>query len=389
MGGGSSPGTGRRPSPMRPILATEHLSKSFSGVRALRDVDFRVQPGEIHAVVGHNGAGKSTLVKVLNGVYSSAEYDGQVLLDGTPVQFASPADARARGIAYVPQEIQVLDHLSVAENIFVGQMGLGRGSVVVFRRLFRRAADLSQELDVPLDPRAPIASLGTAQRQLVMIARAIAANPSVLMLDEPTSSLSGDETKSLFGVLRTLRERGVTMIYITHRIPEVIAICDRATVLRDGEVVAELERSAFREQNIVSAMVGRRLDLLFPQRETAVSDDEALRVEGLRVPSPNRSGDSIHDVNLFVRRREIVGLAGLLGSGRTEVLSAIFGRLHSEGRIVIEDRRVDVRRPADALRAGVAMLTEDRKGSGLLGNLRLRDNITIGNLAQVARHGVI
>ncbi len=371
------------------ILATEGLSKNFAGVQALRKVDFNVRPGMIHALVGQNGAGKSTLVKVLNGVHPAGTYDGVVRLNGEAVRFSSPADARALGIAYVPQELQVLDNLSVAENIYVGQMGLERKLAVHYGELRMGAGRVLNRLGVALDVRLPLSTLSAAQKQLVMIARALATAPSVLMLDEPTASLSIHETDRLFLILERLRSEGVTMILITHRIPEVMALSDWATVLRDGQVVADIPRGEFSEDSIVSAMVGRRVNVLFPEHTAEIGTEEVLRVEHLRVPRSGGRADIISDASFTARRGEIVGLAGLVGSGRTEILSAIYGRIPHEGRIVVEGRPVAIRRPADALRAGIAMLTEDRKNSGLLFNLPLGQNITMANLRLFAHFGLI
>ncbi|HEY8283987.1 MAG TPA: sugar ABC transporter ATP-binding protein [Chloroflexota bacterium] len=371
------------------ILETEGLGKQFAGVRALGQVAFKVRPGQIHALVGQNGAGKSTLVKILNGVHAAGSYEGVVRLNGTVVRFASPADARARGIGYVPQELQVLENLSIAENIYVGQTGLERKAFVRFSELNERAAGLLNRLGVGLDGRAPLASLSAAQKQLVMIARALATSPSVLMLDEPTASLSVHEVDRLFLILERLRSEGVTMILITHRIPEVLALADWATVLRDGQVVAEIPRAEFHEDAIVAAMVGRRLDLVFPPHDPLASPEELLRVEHLRIRRSGGGADLISDVSLSVRRGEIVGLAGLVGAGRTEVLSALYGRIAHEGRLVIEGREVTIRRPADAIKVGIAMLTEDRKNAGLLFNLPLGQNITLGNLRLFARYGIL
>ena len=374
-----------------PTSSKPRRSASISlGVQALRDVDFRVQPGQIHALVGQNGAGKSTLVKILNGVHPAGSYEGTVRLHGAAVRFSSPADARARGIAYVPQELQVLENLSIAENIYVGQTGLWRAkSWSSFADLNARAGRILNRLGINLDPGAPVASLSAAQKQLVMIARALATDPSVLMLDEPTASLSVHETDRLFLILERLRADGVTMILITHRIPEVLAIAEWATVLRDGRIVAEIPRAEFHEDVIVAAMVGRRMGMLFPQRDTAPGTEELLRVEHLRISRPGGGADIISDVGFSVRRGEVVGLAGLVGSGRTEVLSAIYGSIAHQGRLFVAGKEVVVRRPADALSAGIAMLTEDRKNAGLLFNLPLGQNITLGSLQLFARYGII
>jgi ribose transport system ATP-binding protein len=372
---------------MTHVLETERLGKRFAGVPALSAVDLRLHAGEIHALVGHNGAGKSTLVKILTGVHPAGSYEGAVKIDGATVKFSSPAAARSEGVAYVPQEIQVVEQLSVAENLFVGQTGLETAPLVSFRELRRRAGELLRRLEIPLDPHAPVAALSATQRQLVMIARALTTDPRVLILDEPTASLAGTETDRLFSVLDKLREAGTTMVFITHRIPEVMRMCDRATVLRDGRKVAELERADFSEHGIVAAMVGREVDHLYPTRSGAPGEQEVLRLEGVNVPHPTRPRDVLRDLDFSARRGEIVGIAGVVGAGRTELLSAIYGALPHTGTISVEGRPRKLRTPADARRAGIAMLTEDRKGTGLLFNFALRENITAGNLGGLSRGG--
>ena len=371
------------------VIEATGIVKSFSGVQALRGVDFRVRRGEIHALLGQNGAGKSTLVKVLNGVHPAGSYDGTIRLEGAPVAFHSPVQARAKGIAYVPQEIEVFEQLTVAENVFAGQTNLGHGFLVRQRALRERAGALFRDFGLTLDPRALMASLPAAQRHLVMIVRALATRPSVLMLDEPTASLSGSEVSQLFRLLRRLRAAGTTMIFITHRLPEVIALCDRATILRDGRVAAEIDRANFDADRIIAAMSGQRLQRLYPAHSAPVESPILLRLENFSVVERPGVHLAVHDVNLELRAGEILGIAGLLGSGRTELLGAIYGRIPYRGRVSVEGRDVVLKSTRDARRAGIALLTEDRKRSGLLFNLPVRGNITIGNLNLFAAHGLI
>ncbi len=371
------------------IEATE-IVKSFSGVQALRGVDFRVRRGEIHALLGQNGAGKSTLVKILNGVHAAGSYEGTIRVDGRPVRFSSPGEAQAEGVAYVPQETEVFEQLTVAENVFAGRTNLGHGMLISQKALRARTAELFRDFGLNLDPGALVATLTAAERHLVMIVRALTTRPLVLMLDEPTASLSGSEVALLFALLERLKAAGTTMIFITHRLPEVVAICDRATVLRDGRVAAEFVRGDFDEERIIAAMSGERLSRLYPHHDAPPEDAPVvLRVDGLSIEARYGSYRGVHDVSFALRAGEILGIAGLLGSGRSELLGAIYGRIPHRGSLFVEGREVTIRSTRDARAAGIAMLTEDRKGSGLLFNLPVGGNITIGNLGLFASHGVI
>ncbi|MBB5752189.1 sugar ABC transporter ATP-binding protein [Prosthecomicrobium pneumaticum] len=370
------------------VVEALSIVKRFGGATALAGVDFRVRRGEIHALLGQNGAGKSTLVKILNGVHRAGSFEGRILLDGRPVSFGSTAQARLGGVGYVPQEIEVLEQLSVAENVFAGQTGLG-GRLVRQRVLERQASVLFRELGLDIAPSTLVAALTPAQRHIVMIARALAAKPAVLMLDEPTASLSGAEVDRLFILLRRLKAQGTTMIFITHRLPEVMALCDRATVLRDGRVAAELKRGEFDAGTVIAAMSGQRLSRLYPAHTPPAQSPVLLEIDGLSVAGRGHEQRALEGIDLTLRAGEILGIAGLLGSGRSELLGAIYGSVPYSGRIRVEGRAVTIRRPKDARDAAIALLTEDRKRSGLLFNLPVAKNITIGNLMLFSSGGVL
>jgi ribose transport system ATP-binding protein len=368
------------------------IYKRFAGVPALRGCDLRVRRGNIHALLGQNGAGKSTLVKILNGVYPRDSFEGAIRINNRPVDFRSPAQAHQCGIGYVPQEIEVIEPLSVAENLFAGQMtsrrSTARSGIFVHRRqLESEARALLEELGLLFDPSAPVASLSAAQRHLVMIARALAAHPAVLILDEPTASLSSVEIKRLFSILRTLQLRGTAMIYITHRLPEVFALCDRASVIRDGLITDEFDRVQFNADRFIAAISGRRIDSQYPHPRSLIQRSTLLKVEHLSVT--HRGRQRVRDVCFELHRGEILGIAGLLGAGRSELLSALYGHLPHNGRVALDNHPLTIRSIREARRAGIALLSEDRKRDGLLFNVPVRCNMMIGNLLPVARAGLV
>jgi ribose transport system ATP-binding protein len=369
-------------------LAIEALDirKSFSGVPALRGCNLRVRGGEVHALLGQNGAGKSTLVKILNGVHPAGSFEGAISVQGRVVRFQSPAQARESGVGYVPQEIEVVENLDVAENIFAGQTNFGRGIVVRWKSLQREADRVLQELGLTFSSTTLVASLSAAQRHLVMIARALVANPAVLILDEPTASLSANEIQRLFDVLRRLKERGTTIIYITHRLPEVIAICDRASILRDGLIEAEYVSDTFKIDALIAQMSGRKIDRQFPERMPP-SKTVLMKVEELAVVDRGRV--LVKHVSFELAAGEILGIAGLLGAGRTELLNAIYGRFTFRGQISIEGKPCAIDSVQAARKAGISLLTEDRKRDGLLFNLPVRGNVTAGNLSLVSSLGIV
>ncbi len=374
--------------PTQPQHALEltSITKRFGGVTALDDVTLRVRRGEVHGLVGENGAGKSTLLKILDGLHPSGSYDGVMRVDGEPVELHAPQDARALGIAIVPQETSVIDTLSVGENICFG--GDGR-ALVNPRELQRRAAAFLADRGLPLDARTPCGHLSSSSKQLVMIASALYREPRVLILDEPTSALTREETSRLLEIVKSLRDGGLTAIFVSHRLDEVIDLCDRVTVLRDGRVVDEIGRDAFDPGRIIGSMIGRRLTELYPPRPEAprVQPRELLRIEGLSVRAPGRSGAfAVEDVSLSVHAGEIVGIGGLVGSGRSELLNAVYGHLPvASGRIVLDGAEVRPRSPREALALGIGLVTEDRKRAGLLFNLGVRENVTLSYLRTLGR----
>jgi ribose transport system ATP-binding protein len=362
-------------------LRIQDVSKSFPGVQALSSVQLEVAHGEIHALVGENGAGKSTLMKILYGVYQPDA--GTIALGGRPVTIADPHQAQRLGISMVHQELSLVPGLDIARNIFLGrEPGRGLG-IIDWPELYRDAEALLGQLRIPLSPRTLVRRLSVAQQQMVEIAHALSWKPSVLILDEPTSSLTQQEIDELFRILRDLKASGVAILYISHRLEELEQIADRATVLRDGEYVGTVDARRTPIPEIIRMMVGRSLDQQFPKVPAPVGD-EVLRVE--RLSSVGR----FQDVSFGVRRGEVVGLADLVGAGRSEVARAIFGADPIDGGVVLVDgRQVTIRSPEDAIDAGIALLPEDRKTQGLVLVLPVKVNSTLSVLDKISRWGVL
>ncbi|MHA6765474.1 sugar ABC transporter ATP-binding protein [Streptacidiphilus sp. PAMC 29251] len=370
------------PAPDRvPVLALEGVSKSFGAVRALRGVSLELYGGEAHALAGENGAGKSTLIKALAGVHRPDE--GTVLLDGEPVVFHGPADARDAGVAVIYQEPTLFPDLSVAENIFMGRQprrSLGR---VDHRAVHAATADLFRRLGVDLDPDQPARGLSIADQQLVEIAKALSFDARVLIMDEPTAALTGSEVARLFGVVRTLREQGAAILFISHRLEEVFALCQRVTTLRDGGFIASEPVEGLGEDDLIRRMVGRDLDELYPKLPAEVGE-VALSVRRL-----TREG-VFTDVSFEVRGGEIVGLAGLVGAGRSEVARAVFGVDRWDGGSVeVAGKPLKPGAPSLAMAAGLALVPEDRRAQGLVMNMSIERNIGLTGLRGTSRAGLM
>jgi ribose transport system ATP-binding protein len=361
-------------------LVCRGLTKRFPGVVAVDGVDVEVEPGRVLVLLGENGAGKSTLARILSGVYRADE--GEMTLDGEPYQPGSPRDAMAAGIGMIHQETSLLSGLSVAENIFLGRQPV-RSGLVDFGAMRAAARRQLERVGLGVDPALPVARLSVAARQQVEIAKALSLDARILLLDEPTAALGQDEAERLFEIVADLRGQGVAFVYITHRLAEVPRVGDRVVVLRDGRRVAAWDRADVPSDDLIEAMVGRTVDQVFPEPPPPGAE-ELLRVEGLAVTGAFRG------VSFTLRRGEILGIAGLVGAGRTSLARTLFGALRSTGgRILVEGRAVRFRRPADAVEAGVVLVPEDRKEQGLVLGLSLQDNVALPSLDQLAAGGLV
>ncbi|MEA5016979.1 MAG: sugar ABC transporter ATP-binding protein [Candidatus Limiplasma sp.] len=348
----------------------EGICKHFGGVQALVDCALAVESGSIHALVGENGAGKSTLMKVLSGALRMDR--GVVKVDGEVADINSPSKGKAYGISIIYQEFELAPTLTVAENIFLDRLSQG-GGIIRWKSLFQRAQSILTELGFRLDPRKTVEELSVAYQQVVEIAKALSRNCKILVLDEPTAVLAPEEAQQLFRMLRKLKETGVSVIYISHRLEEVFEIADKVTTMRDGRVTATVPVGETSKSQIIEMMIGRKLNALFPPRSVAAGE-EALRVEGLR-------GGRFADISFAVAQGEVLGFAGLVGSGRTEVVRAIFGAdRKSAGSVFIRGKPVRIRDPRDAVRHGLALVPENRKELGLVLSMAVRENTTMAGI---------
>jgi putative multiple sugar transport system ATP-binding protein len=377
----------------RPILEMRSITKEFPGVIALDDVNLDVLPGEIHAVCGENGAGKSTLMKVLTGVYGHGSYRGQILVDGEEVHFRDIRQGEAAGIVIIHQELALIPELSVAENIFLGNETATRG-VINWDAAHRRAMDLLARVGLLENPMTPVKHLGVGKQQLVEIAKALSKDVRVLILDEPTAALNDHDSQHLLGLLKGLQDRGITSIMISHKLNEIAQIADRVTILRDGRTIETLDVAEGRidEDRIIKGMVGRDLAHRFPEHVPRVGE-VLFELEGWTVMHPQDPSRTVIDhADLTVRRGEIVGIAGLMGSGRTELARSVFGRSYGsriEGRLRLDGAELHLRSVADAIAAGLAYVSEDRKSLGLNLLDDIKTSVTAARLDKVASHLVV
>lgn len=375
------------------ILEMYNISKEFPGVKALDDVNFKVKRGEIHCLVGENGAGKSTLMKILSGVYPYGSYQGDIVLNGTVQRFYSSAESQKAGIAIITQELALIPEMTIYDNIFLGNE-ITKGISIDENETIQRATEVLKKVRMSVNPSFRIKDISVGNQQLVEIAKALSKNVKLLILDEPTAALNEIDSQNLLDIIRELKGQGVTSIMISHKLKEVISIADTITILRDGKTICSMDatKAPVSEKTIIKYMVGREIDNVYPKREEINPGNINLEVKNWNAYDPRLGRNILQNVNINVRKGEIVGISGLMGAGRTELALSIFGNPKEyiiNGELYVKGKRSVFRHPSQALKAGVAYVTEDRKGEGLILIQNIKNNITIANLKTLVRHGVI
>ncbi|RIW38341.1 sugar ABC transporter ATP-binding protein [Bacillus salacetis] len=375
------------------ILEMNQISKEFPGVKALSNVNFKVERGEIHCLVGENGAGKSTLMKVLSGVYPYGTYEGDIVFNGQVQRFNKISDSVDAGIAIIYQELALFPDLAVYENIFINNE-IQSGGILDWNEAIVQSKKLLEKVNLKVNPETLIKELGVGKQQLIEIAKALSKEVKLLILDEPTAALNEDDSENLLELLRVLKEQGITSIMISHKLKEVIAIADKATVLRDGETMCTLDASKgeITEASIIKNMVGRELGDIYPKRPEKKYGDKVLELVNWSAYDPAIGRQVAKDVNLHVKQGEIVGIAGLMGAGRTELAQSIFGNARKyklQGDLFVDGMLATYKHTKDAIKAGIAYVTEDRKGNGLFLLQDIKNNISAGNLNGISSNGII
>jgi len=376
-----------------PILEMKHITKEFPGVKALNDVSFQVTPNEIHCLVGENGAGKSTLMKVLSGVYPHGTYDGSIVFNGEEQEFNGISDSEKAGIAIIYQELALIPEMTVYENIFLGHE-IKNGMTIDWDETIKQAGEMLKKVRLDVNPAAKVKDLGVGKQQLVEIAKALSKNVKMLILDEPTSALNEGDSINLLNLLRELKVHGVTCVLISHKLKEVISIADTVTVLRDGRTICTLNASKgeVSENVLIKHMVGREIENIYPHRNKKPVGDVVLEVKDWNAYDTNLGRTVLKDINFKVRKGEVVGFAGLMGSGRTELALSIFGNpdnFRLSGELFLHGKKIHFRHPQDAINNNVAYVTEDRKGDGLILMQDVKQNISLANLREIADSGIV
>ncbi len=373
------------------ILQMRSITKTFPGVKALQDVSLEVRRGEIHTICGENGAGKSTLMKVLSGVHPTGSYDGDIVFDGEPVAFSGINDSEKAGIVIIHQELALVPFLSIAENLFLGSERRGRGGLIDWNRTNAEAGTLLRSVGLEENPVTPVGQLGVGKQQLVEIAKALSKDVKLLILDEPTAALNDTDSAHLLGLLRRLKSEGITSIMISHKLNEIESIADSVTIIRDGRTVETLDMEADQvtQDRIIRGMVGRDLESRYPER-TSAPGEEVLSVEDWTVWHPNQDRKVVDGASFSVRAGEVVGIAGLMGAGRTELAMSVFGRSYGRnisGRVLKRGKQIDVRTVSAAIGHGIAYATEDRKKYGLNLIDDIKRNVSAAGLGKLSRAG--
>lgn len=377
----------------RNILEMQGITKVFPGVKALDNVTFSVKSGEIHCLVGENGAGKSTLMKVLSGVHPAGSYSGKILFEDTVREFRSINDSEKTGIAIIYQELALVPELSVYENIFLGHE-IHAGGILNWNETIKKAGEILKKVGLTINPETKVKELGVGKQQLVEIAKALSRDVKLLILDEPTAALNEDDCDNLLNLIKELREQGVTCIMITHKLKEVIRIAEAVTVLRDGKTICTLNarEGEVSEDILIKNMVGREIENIYPPRKHEISDEAVMEVQGWTIVNRQSGRKLLNNINLKVRKGEIVGLAGLMGAGRTELARSIFGNpdgYQTSGVLVINGQRMQLPHPGTAIKARIAYVSEDRKKDGLILLQDIKQNISIANLKELKKNVVI
>jgi len=363
----------------------KNIVKEFPGVKALDGVSFTLEAGEFHSLVGENGAGKSTLMKVLSGVYPNGTYEGDILIDDQVRHFRGIRDSENAGVAIIFQELSLVKELTVGENIFLGKEP-SRFGVINWSELYHRTSKLLQDLNLDIDPRIAVGNLGIGQQQLVEIAKALSKEAKILVLDEPTAALTESEVETLFHILRKLKARSVGMVYISHKLNEVFEMSDRITVLRDGKTIGTHNAADLTKEKVIELMVGREVGDIFPEPDHEFGET-VLEIKNLTAYSVDVADKRlVDDVSFYVRKGEVLGIAGLMGAGRTELLMSVFGAWSGKysREILVEGKKVTLDSPASAIKAGIGFVTEDRKRFGLILNQTILDNMTLAGLKRIS-----
>ncbi|WP_138420501.1 sugar ABC transporter ATP-binding protein [Aquibacillus sediminis] len=365
---------------MSEFLELKGIAKSFGDVQVLNDVNVRFNKGEVHALMGENGAGKSTMMKILTGIHMPTS--GEIFLKGESLKIKNPREALSKGISMIHQELSSIKDLSIAENIFLGREPVKYG-FIDYKEMFKKTEEVLNSIGVALNPKTKIRDLKVSDMQMVEICKAISYDAEIIIMDEPTSAITDREVEKLFGVIRDLKDNGKSIIYISHKMKEIYDICDVITVLRDGDIVATKPTTEVSNNELISMMVGRELEDVFPDKNNVVGEP-ILSIKNFSKQS------MFNDINFEVRKGEILGIAGLMGAGRTEVVESIFG-LHKldEGEIQVNNKTIQINGPWDAIGKGIALVTEDRKEQGLALCRSVKENISISSLASIDKYGVL